>query len=321
MEVDLGFEPADAVAWQLNPSREFETEAEMTAYFETVVQRVAQIPGVEEVGLIDALPLGRNRTWGLHIPGVHQESDPAVYYFPHLVDAGYVPAMRIPLLEGRNISRDDTEEAPLVMLMNESGAERLFPGERAVGRRVNLGWVGEGEIVGVVRDVRHVSPEMGSGLQVYIPMGQAPDFGTLDMVVRSPLPPRQVTEAVAAVLKEIDPNMPTRETWTVQSTVDRAVSARRFTLGILGIPVFAGVYKALRKAQQGGTAEISDLFGEFGNLGKWFKLWLLLIVYCIVSGITFGLGALVGGFLLFFTLMLMLDKDMDAFEAAKASFD
>ncbi len=94
-----------------------------------------------------------------------------------------------------------------------------------------------------------------------------------------------------------------------------------FTLGILGIPVFAGVYKALRKAQQGGTAEISDLFGEFGNLGKWFKLWLLLIAYVIVSGLTFGLGALAGSFLLFFTLMLMLDKDMDAFDAAKASFE
>ena len=93
------------------------------------------------------------------------------------------------------------------------------------------------------------------------------------------------------------------------------------TLGILGIPIFAGVYKALRKSQQGGTAEFSDLFDEFGNLSKWFMFWVLMIGVGIVSALTFGLGALAGGFLLYFTMMLMLEKDMQAFDAAKTSFE
>ena len=92
------------------------------------------------------------------------------------------------------------------------------------------------------------------------------------------------------------------------------------TLGILGIPVFAGVAKAMRKAQQGGTAEFSDLFSEFGNIGKWFMLWVLAIGLGIVSGITFGLAGLAAGFLLYFTMNLMLEKDMQAFDAAKESF-
>lgn len=93
------------------------------------------------------------------------------------------------------------------------------------------------------------------------------------------------------------------------------------TLGILGIPIYAGMLKALRKAQQGGTAEFSDLFSEFGNISKWFMLWVLAIGLGIVSAITFGLAGLVAGFLLFFTMQLMLEKDMQAFEAAKASFE
>jgi predicted permease len=296
MDVDLGFDPVDAVAWQLNPSREFESEGEKSAYFEAIAQRVAQIPGVEEVGLIDALPLGRTRNWGLRVPGVQQEGDPSIGYFPHLVDAGYLPAMGIPLLEGRNLSRDDREEAPMVMLINESGAERLFPGENAVGRRLELGWPGEGEIVGVVRDVRHVSPEMGSGIQLYLPLTQVSDFRTQDMVVRSPLPPRQVTTAVAAVLKEIDPNMPARETWTVQSTVDRAVSARRFTLGILGAYGMAalllaglGIYGVLAQSVAERTPEIGIRIALGASAGK--VAWSVMGRTLFLATLGIGAGA------------------------------
>ena len=296
MDVELGFDPSDAVAWQLNPSPEFESQGERTAYFEGIAQRVAQIPGVEEVGLIDALPLGRTRNWGLRVPGVQQDSDPAIGYFPHLVDPGYLRSMRIALVAGRDISPDDTEEAPLVMLINESGAERLFPGESAVGRRLALGWPGEGEIVGVVRDVRHVSPEMGSGIELYLPMARVPDFRTLDMVVRSPLPTQRVTEAVAAVLKEIDPNMPARETWTVQSTVDRAVSARRFTLAILGAYGMAalllaglGIYGVLAQSVAERTPEIGIRIALGASAGK--VAWSVMGRTLFLAALGIGAGA------------------------------
>jgi ABC-type antimicrobial peptide transport system permease subunit len=88
-------------------------------------------------------------------------------------------------------------------------------------------------VVGVARDVRHISPEAGAGVQVYLPITQVWDFSTLDMVVRSRTPADQTAAAVAAAVRELDPQMPMREFWTLQSTVDGAVSARRFTLGIL----------------------------------------------------------------------------------------
>jgi uncharacterized membrane protein len=92
------------------------------------------------------------------------------------------------------------------------------------------------------------------------------------------------------------------------------------TLGILGIPIYAGMVKTYRKALHGGSADFGDLFSEFGNLGKWFMLWVLALVVGLASAITFGLGSIVAGFLLYFTLQLMLDKDMAAFDAAKESF-
>jgi putative ABC transport system permease protein len=84
-----------------------------------------------------------------------------------------------------------------------------------------------------VQDVRHVSPEMDAGTQVYFPMTQRWSHRTMDMVVRSHLPTEQVAAAVATALREVDSAMPVREFWTLDFTVDRAMSARRFTLGIL----------------------------------------------------------------------------------------
>ena len=105
-------------------------------------------------------------------------------------------------------------------------------GEEALGSRIvstGLEW----EVVGIVKDVRHVSPESGSGPQVYFPMTQMWDYRTMDLVVRSNLPADRIAGAVAAALREVDADMPVREFWTLDSTVDRALSPRRFTLGVI----------------------------------------------------------------------------------------
>lgn len=233
LDVDMGFDPAEAVAWQLNPTPDFANLRAKSTHFAALADRVSQVPGVEGVGLIDALPLGRNRNWILRVVGVPESDESGVGFFPHIVDAGYLPAMRIPLTSGRNFTSHDTGETRPVVLMNESGARQVFEGQEPLGRFIRL-WQDEPwEVVGIVQDVRHVSPEEGPGVQVYMPMTQMGDYRTMDMVVRSRRRVDQIAGAVAGALREMDPAMPAREFWTVRSTVDRAVSARRFTLGIL----------------------------------------------------------------------------------------
>jgi putative ABC transport system permease protein len=231
LDVDLGFDPAEAVVWQINPTPDFESLPEMSGFYGAIADRVTQVPGVEAVGLIDALPLGRNRNWSLRVVGVPEEEDNGFGFFPHIVDAGYLRSMHTPLVAGRDFTRDDLEETQKVVLMNESGARRVFGEVDAVGRQIRTG--GIREVVGIVQDVRHVSPEMDAGTQVYFPITQRWSHQTMDMVVRSHLPTEQVAAAVATALREVDPAMPVSEFWTLDFTVDRAMSARRFTLGIL----------------------------------------------------------------------------------------
>ncbi len=123
-------------------------------------------------------------------------------------------------------------------MINEGGAQQLFPNGDAVGQELVAGREEPWRIVGVVGDVKHRSLESGSGTQIYFPTAQMWSYSTLDFVVRSSLPVASIVGPVSAALSRIDPGMPTDNFWTLESTVDQAVSSRRFTLMLL--TTFAG---------------------------------------------------------------------------------
>jgi predicted permease len=295
LAVQLGFAPENTVAWQVRPTLDFESLEAFAVFTYGVVDQLEETPGIEQVGLIDALPLGRNRSWGFRPVG-QAERDDLPSLFPHIVSPGYLEAMKIQLLEGRHISRDDAGDARLVILMNESGARRVFQGEPPLGQRINLWDDREFEVVGIVEDVRHLSPEMDSGIQVYFPFLQMPDFGSLDLVVRSRLPTEQVVSMVSAALREVDPGMPTREFFTLEGKVEQSVSARSFTLWILSAYGMAalllaalGIYGVLAQS----VAERAPEIGIRRALGATAPV----VVKSVLGRTLFlaGLGILVGG--------------------------
>jgi ABC-type antimicrobial peptide transport system permease subunit len=95
-------------------------------------------------------------------------------------------------------------------------------------------WSGDVEVVGVVGDVKHEALELGSANEVYFPIAQMWQYGALDMVVRSTLPPGSVRRALGAALQSVDAQLPVDDFWTMDSRVETSVSPRRFTLQLLG---------------------------------------------------------------------------------------
>jgi len=233
LDVDLGFQSEDAMAWRIDTTRTFETREERPPFFERLVDEVEAVPGVESAGLTDTLPLGRNRSWGLRVKGVvYSEDQPNPGAFPRMVDFGYLETMRIPLVSGRYFAKTDTAETEPVIIINERMARAVFPESEALGQVIlsnGLEW----RIIGVVADVRHSSLEQGAFNEMYMPITQQRDWGSLELVVRSGLPPESLVGGVRAALRSIDTDMPTTDFQTLGDIVDRSVSPRRFTLMLI----------------------------------------------------------------------------------------
>jgi predicted permease len=233
LNVDLGFQSKSAIAWRADPVRAFNSLAEGNRYYDQLVEKIAAIPGVESVGLSDCLPLGRNRTWGAGAKGV---TYPPGFYpiaFPRMVDHRYLHTMRIPLRAGRYFDARDTAETEKVIVINETMARHLWPGEEAVGKEVRVGrddW----RVVGVVADVRHSTLEERSGAEMYLNFRQMSDWNAIEVVVRASRPAQSLVPDVRAALKAFDPTLPNSEFMTLEQLVDHAVAPRRLITNLLG---------------------------------------------------------------------------------------
>jgi predicted permease len=238
LDVDLGFEPSRAAAISLDFDGG-ENAAKRAAKWQEVVRRISMIPGVETAGISDNLPMSRNRSWGIGTKGEQKRN--AVDFVPvfvYIVSPGYLKAMGMRLLEGRDISWQDIANNRSAVIINQTVARRLWPGQSPIGRIALAGGT-EAQVIGVIADVRESSTEDNAGAQMYLPATK--QFGPEGayLVIRAKLPPTALASSVMRTLRRIDPGQPATEFKPIQRLVDHATSPRRFFVLLVGI--FAGL--------------------------------------------------------------------------------
>lgn len=231
LSVDLGFQPERVMAWRISAGSQRNTSVAQAAFYDRLRQSVEAIPGVVSAGVSDALPLSRDRSWGLFARGVTYPPGQAPIAHPRIIDWRYLKTMGIALRAGRDFTEHDTAGSERVIIVNEKAANRLWPGQDAIGRLA--AFAGERRVVGVVANVRHLVLEQEGGLEAYIPVTQA-SSGSVDLVVRSTLAPEALIPSVRRVLHQGDPALATEEYQQLGELVDRAVSPRRFLTLLLG---------------------------------------------------------------------------------------
>jgi len=206
---------------------------------------------VESAGVIDDVPLDNG---GSHQPiAIEGQPEVAMADQPEvdvrLISAGYLKAMHIPLLRGRDFGEEDVLGRPASILISESMARRFWPGEDPIGKRLTLTFSpGQiREVVGVMGDVKLDGlDQTRPSTALYVPLGQLTDpqdlaFRSFPMtlVVRTATSPGSMVSAVTNAIHQVDGSMPIRDIFTMDDLVRNSLSQSRFNMLLLG--AFAGL--------------------------------------------------------------------------------
>jgi predicted permease len=236
LDVDLGFQPSRAAAIKIAYDDGGKRERR-GAVLQEILRRVSAIPAIQSAGIVDMLPLDRNRSWGLQAKGrIYRPGDEGAA-FVYIVTPGYLSAIGMHIREGRDFSWQDTSTSEPSVIINQAAARYHWPGQDPVGR-IALIDGRDARVVGVISDVRESSLEAGSGLEMYLPATQADPEGA-ELVVRSALPPEALASSLMRTLRAYNPEQPAAEFRPIQQLVDHAVSPRRFFA--LLVAIFAGL--------------------------------------------------------------------------------
>jgi putative ABC transport system permease protein len=244
---DPGFNPQNTLTASVSlASVRYEKEEQITRFYDQLIERVRVLPGVESAAGVSPLPLSNNDISFSFVfldrpaPPPGQGLSAAVRF----VTPDYFRAMGIPLRRGRVFTDQDKAGAPPALVVNEAFVRRYLPGEEPLGKRMRTGYNRiEGEIVGVVGDVRGIALSVPGSPEYYIPEAHGA-WSDLSLVVRtSTSDPASLAPALRGVVRDMDKDQPLYEVRTMGALVSRSVARQRFSMTLIG--VFAALALAL----------------------------------------------------------------------------
>jgi len=233
---DTGFDPNHVLTMVVRlVEARYPSPAQRSSFLDAALQRIRALPGVEATGTIDDLPFGDGSSQTLELEGYAPQREPVAVQVRQ-VTPGYLRAMGIPVLSGRDIVESDAE----VLLVSAEAAKLYWGADDAIGRRAILPALSKTvlrQVVGIVGDVKQRNLIESSTPTVYLytrePRGRA------TFVIRTSVPPATLAQPAVAAIRAIDPEQPVGDIRTMVQVLDGTLTSQRFSALLLG--VFAGV--------------------------------------------------------------------------------
>jgi len=326
--IDLGFEQEQTVTLRLTAFQAGTNERRIRAvtdYYQRAMDRLRALPGVVAVGATDNFPFSGSRYNSRADRDVEARGEDAFARSQRgptlFVDCspGYFDAMGIPLLEGRDFREDDDLDAPMVITLSRRTADRLFPGQSALGREVRV--VSDGSVddewarvVGVVGNVMYDPREGEEALELYYPYKQY-GFATTTIAVRTRGAPEGFAATAAKTVTDVDPTVAVEKVETMSGLVEEQLWQERLwsllvicfaaltlvlaATGVFGVMSYSVLQRrreiGVRTALGAGRQRVLGLIVGEGfrlvALGGALGLALLPALYPLVSDLLFDVGA------------------------------
>jgi putative ABC transport system permease protein len=239
------------------------------AFYRELVSRIGTLPGVQNAAAVNILPLGGDfDTVGIAVEGTTYGPGEEPYPERYMITPDYFKVMQINLVRGRTLLEYDNENSPLVVVVSETAAERWWPKQDPIGKRIRLpGFVPEminswRTVVGVVEDVKQAGLDAPRTMQIYLPQSQTRNGG-MTLVVRTGSDPLRSVQDVRAQIVALDKELAVSDVSSMDEVLSASVSGRRFTtvllllFGGLGLLLASvGVYGILSYMVAQRTSEI-----------------------------------------------------------------
>ena len=241
-----GFNPESVLTFNITlPDNPYHDRARATAFYDQVVRRIENLPGVKAAAASNALPLsGEEEVDGFQIEGRPKPAPGQIQTANfRWVTPDYFRVLQIPLKRGRAFSERDKADAPAVAIIDETMARLYFPGINPIGQRFKGSDEDKKgrprEIVGIVGDVRHSSLDAKPPPHLYLPQAQEGRAGMMVAVRSVGTQPTALLQMVRREIAAVDPNVPIADIRTMEEMVESSVAPWRFTMALLS--AFAGV--------------------------------------------------------------------------------
>ena len=245
-----GFSSERVLTFQLHPSRRrYTTETERAAYIERLLRELATIPGVSSVGSTQAsFGAAENMQSNFEIEGRSTSTGERLAANIRHVTPGYFATLRVPLRAGRAFTDADRQGAPMVAVVSESFAQRFWPGENAIGRRLRrarpeIVWL---EVVGIAADVRDAGLATSEAPTFYVPyLQQNTATARVTVLLRTRAEPAALVTAVREIVNAVDPNQVIDFVLPLDGLLTRSVALQQLQSALLAMFAAGGLTVAL----------------------------------------------------------------------------
>jgi len=309
MHQDLGFQPDHLLTFRFETpdTRYKETRPQ---FYREYFERLRALPGVKAAGGTLILPMSEDSA---DVSFENPEHPMPQGLLPSaditLISGDYFRTMEVPVLKGRDFNDADTVDSPQVMIINQAFADKYFPNEEPLGKKLKPG-AGGGkpgglpmrEIVGVVGNIRHSMTQRRERPGYFLPASQLPSWCCLVSVVRTQVDADSLEPTVRQLVTSLDKDIPVTDVRTMPELMSLQLSQPRFAMVLLGafaalalILTVVGLYGVMTYSVSRRTREIGVRLALGAQRAVVLRMVLREAAILLAAGVAIGLAASLAG--------------------------